>query len=185
MKTMMKPDRPLRILILITWSAEKEWPFVDALRNQGFECDVIGANFPRMYNSHLEKLLFFWPRYILIGIKAWFRRKDYDVILPWQQAAGFVYGFLKKTFRSQYPFYIVLKFVYPTPRNPLVSKIRHHFVKYVLSAADALWAVSNMEIDIRTQMFDFPREKAKFIPIIPTDVSDGAVRFESKPVKGE
>ena len=161
-----------KVLILITWSEKKKWPFVDALREEGIECDVIGANFPRGYNTVWGKVFRFWPRYLLIGIKAFIIRKKYDVILPWQQVAGFVYGFFKHLFHSNYPRLIVLKFVYPSRKNPIISKFRYLFVKYVLGATDALWCVSNREIEIRSAMFDYPREKMKFVPIIPTDISD-------------
>lgn len=168
----MSSEKSVRVLILITWAADKEWPFVDALCAEELDCDVIGANFPDGYNTVFDKILRFWPRYLFSGIKAFIRRKDYDVILPWQQVSGLVFGFLKRLFRSRYPKLIILKFVYPARRNPVIAGIRKFFVKFALGAADALWCVSNEEIDIRTEMFGYPKEKASFVPIIPTNISD-------------
>ena len=169
---------PIRVLLLITWSEKKKWPFVEALRDLGFECDVIGAEYPRGYNSSFTKILFFWSRYILIGTKAFIRRKDYDVILGWQQVAGMVYGVYKCIFRSKYPKLVILNFTYPARKSAFILRIRKAFVKFVLKATDSLWCLSEKEAEVRYRMFDYPKEKTKSVPITVTDISDAGEEEE-------
>lgn len=176
-----RSPKKVRVLILITWAESKHWPFVEALRSRGLECDLFGANFPDGYNSVFNKIIHFWTRYLLIGIKAYLRRRDYDVVLGWQQVAGMVFGFLKRIFCCHYPKLVIMKFTYPQRKNPLIAKIRYGFVRYVLGATDELWCLSNEEVRIRSRLFHLEDRKVRFVPLSVTNISDGSLEsFEVK-----
>jgi len=165
---------PYKALFLITWSEDIEWPFIDYLRRQGIHCDVVGSRFPKSYNSVFQKVTTYWPRYLYIGIKAFLKRKDYDIVMGWQQVGGLAYGFFKRISGSLYPKLVIMKFTYPTRKNPLIRQFRFSFVRFVLKSADALWCHSSREVETRRIMFDLPKSKVKTVPMVLTDISDYA-----------
>jgi glycosyltransferase involved in cell wall biosynthesis len=176
---------PVRALFLITWSEDQDWPFIDRLREQGVFCDVLGSDFPKGYNTALQKIATYWPRYLSVGVRAFFRRKDYDIIMGWQQVSGMVYGFFKRISGSRYPRLVVMKFTYPAKKNPLLSAFRYGFVRFVLGSADALWCHSSREVENRSRQFHLPVKKVKYVPMVLTDISDYATSSRIKPGKGD
>jgi len=165
-----------KILILICWPEGKKWLFYDnlcqILKPQLIQCDLVGANFPHGFKSSFYKVLFWWPRYIWVGIRAFWMKKDYDLVIAWQQVEGFVFGFLKRVFKRTSPKLVILKFTFAARKNRLYHYLRYRLIKYILAVTDCLCCLSKREQTVRSKMFSFPIEKTRFLPLSITNLSE-------------
>lgn len=136
---------------------------VEAIRHTLGSCDVFKIEMPVTYSSTLDKVLNFWTRYSLLGLRGFIHGKRYDIVIAWQQVVGLVFSFLKRLFFVSRPKIIILKFIYRKRKNRLNSLLRFMFTKFALQGADCVTCLSRKEVQHYSDLFGLQPDKFKFI----------------------
>ena len=136
---------------------------VETIRNALGSCDVLKIKMPVSYRSTLDKILNFWTRYAVLGLRGFIQGNKYDIVIAWQQVVGLVFSFLKRLFFVGRPKIIILKFIYRKRKNRLNSLLRFTFTKFALEGADCAVCLSRKEVEYYSGLFGIQPDKFKFI----------------------
>lgn len=155
-----------KVLFLIDWHKDEEWTFWKTFPTDNIEYDVLGMRFPKGTKFPLAKVIFVWSRYLLVGLLSFLRRKNYDVVVAWQQVEGLVFGFLKNVFKCKTPKLIIMELLFRRRENIVNDFIRFKFTKKALTAVDLIGCSNSRLIDIYAELFKFNKNRFRFIPSI-------------------
>jgi len=154
----------IKVLFLIDWPKDEDFILWKTMPGDKIDFDVIGMKFPKGTSSPLMKSLLIWPRYILVGILGFLKRKDYDIVVAWQQVEGLVFGFLKHLFNARSPRLLIMGLMYLKRSTKISESLRFRFTKYALSSVDYIGCSNSRVIEKYANLFSFNINKFGFIP---------------------
>ena len=143
------------------------WPFINTLikeTGQSWTEKRCVSNHLRM--SRAENLKRYW-KYFSFSLKIFKDRKQYDIIIAWQQFYGIFIGFFSRLLhvKKMNPLY-VMTFIY-IPRSGLVGKLYHSFVKFSINSTyiDKIICFSSKEPDYYSKLFGINTTKFVYVPL--------------------
>ncbi|MFZ3045062.1 MAG: glycosyltransferase family 4 protein, partial [Desulfatirhabdiaceae bacterium] len=114
--------------LLVDWIPDKGSLLMKSLEKAGLDCDIMGTDFHQSRWTPLNKVLSHWPRCLLVSIKAFQKRHDYDYIITWQQVMGMFLGMIKLITFSDIPRIFLLTAIIVERKNPMLEWIRKQFI---------------------------------------------------------
>lgn len=154
-----------KILLLTDWIVKNnDWSFLRELLVLGHECETVGMEITRKYNSRLKKVVYLWTGYFLIGLKGFLKRKKFDVVIAYQGVAGLFYSFFKMIAFSRTPKLILMAFFFKKRKSRFYTQLRYYFTKMALLGVDKVICYSSKEADYYNRLFGSKNEKFQFVP---------------------
>jgi glycosyltransferase involved in cell wall biosynthesis len=157
----------LKLVILANWKEEGSWSFLHLLKNKVQNVDIlqpvsfkqpVGRRFTSISNYFSE---FYVPLLALI------RRKRFDVIVSWQMRIGICYGILKRIVHSQKPpVHIIQDFHIDLTQTRGIYRFNLSLVKLAIPGIDYFCCTSTEEEAIYSRMFNIPRSRIVFLPLV-------------------
>ncbi|MFQ5649574.1 MAG: glycosyltransferase family 4 protein [bacterium] len=154
-----------RILLLTDWIVKKDdWSFLREMLALGHSCETVGVEITRKYNSRLEKILYLWSGYFLIGLKGFLKRKKFDLVIAYQGVAGLFYSFFKQLSFNRRPRLVLMAFFFTKRKNPIYANLRYYFTKAALAGVDKVICYSSKESTYYNRFFGCKSQKFHFVP---------------------
>jgi glycosyltransferase involved in cell wall biosynthesis len=126
-----------------------------------------------------------WPRYWMLGFRAFLHRRRYDAIIAYQGVAGLFMGMFYRFWPFGRKPLILVAFIYKKRKNRIVQALRDGFTRFTLAAADRVICYSSREASDYAAYFRLKRNPFTFLPFgtdtpkldrIP-DIPDGGYVF--------
>jgi len=157
---------PIKILCLINWQTEPDYRwFWDHVPGNQDTVDFVNIKNPPDRFPGYGKLLGYYQRFFLLGLKAFPRMADYDVIVSWEGNNGIPLAFFRTFFgRTQKPF-VILNFVL---KGPVVLN-NLWFIRYALRSVDKIVCVSQKEVVYYSEKLKIPQDRFVKIPTMWPD----------------
>ena len=115
-----------------------------------------------------------YAKYFAVALKYFFKRKDYDVIIGWQQFYALIFGFYCSVFHVKKSNTVVaLNFTYKEKKGKAASLYRW-FMKRCLCGLDYIHVLSHNYADEISKSFNFPIDK---ILVTPFGINDPYDKF--------
>lgn len=150
-------------ILLTDFYQPKDWSFLRVLSRfaeRDFELKYDAGSLSR---SKIRRII----GWIVFPIKLFCRRKNYEIIVSWQQMFGLFFAFYCRLFRvkKRTKLYI-MTFIYK-PKKEYVGGMYHKFMTYIVQSKyiDKLIVFSKNEIEYYTKIFGIPEDKFFFTPL--------------------
>lgn len=144
----------MKILCLIDWRPIGRWVW-DYLPNNQDVVDFVTITMPPDRFPGYGKLFGYYPKYGWLGLKAFPRLNNYDVIVTWEGKNGVPLAFLRSLLGKSTPPLVILNFVL----KGRVVLDALWFTKFALRSVNRLTCISEREIYYYSQTLDVPRER--------------------------
>ncbi|MGD9972518.1 MAG: glycosyltransferase family 4 protein [Desulfatirhabdiaceae bacterium] len=167
-------DSPPRVLLLVDWVPDKGSLLMKSLRKAGLDCDIMGTDFHLSRWTPLNKILSHWPKCLLVSIRAFQKRHDYDCILAWQQIMGMFLGMIKWITGSSVPNIFILTAIIVERHNPVQEWIRRKFISLSCKRVNHIGFLSNTYKKIIQSRFHWPDSRTVLLksPIILPEIPE-------------
>jgi|GEM_PF-1085524 glycosyltransferase involved in cell wall biosynthesis len=161
-------DNSPRVLLLVDWIPDKGSILMNSLRDAGLDCDIMGTNFHLSRWTPINKILSHWPKCLLVSIRAFHKRRDYDCILAWQQIMGMFLGSIKWVTGASVPDIFILTAIIVERHNPVQEWIRRKFISMACKKVNHIGFLSNAYQKIIQSRFNWPDSRTVLLksPII-------------------
>jgi len=113
----------------------------------------------RSYPRHLRSLLYY-SRYVLLGIKTFFRAPTYDIVVSWEAKCGLPFAFLQSVLHRSRPPHVILGFI----GKNAVRKARG-LCRFALRSVSKLVVYASAEVEEYEELFSMPSDRIAFIPL--------------------
>ncbi len=155
-----------RVLLLTDWVVKNnDWSFLRELLALGYQAEAVGVDITRKYGSRVKKVILLWSGYVLLGLKGFLRRKDFDVVIAYQGVAGLFYSFFRQLFLNQQPELILMGFFYKKRHNKFYASLRYYFTRAALAGVDKVVCLSTIEADHYNEYFKCQQKKFFCVPL--------------------
>ncbi len=163
MSNMTGPKK--RVLLLTDWIVRNnDWSFLGELLALGYECETVGVEITRKYNSRFKKIILLWSGYVWLGLKGFLRRKHFDVVIAYQGVAGLFYSFYRQLMFARGPDLVLMAFFFKKRRNPVYNWLRYAFARAALQGVDKVICYSSKEAEHYNRLFRCRQPKFYFVP---------------------
>lgn len=137
----------------------------DYLPGNTDQVDFVTISSPRDRFPGYGKLLAYYPQYAWLGLKAWPRLADYDLIVAWEGKNGVALALLRSLLRRSRPPMLILNFV--LKGQVVLSNL--WLMRYALRSVDCLSCVSNQEVAYYPQVLRLPADVFVQMPTVWPD----------------
>lgn len=159
----------LKLLALVNWHEEGKWSFLLFLKKKVRSVDVLQpVAFKNRVFLKLNRLSnylseFYGP------LMAVFRKKQHDVVIAWQMRIGITYGILKRLFHAgRPPIHIIQDFHIDLTQTRWPYRAQIGLLKMAIPGIDYFCCTSTEEEEIYSRMFNIPRDRIVFLPLVET-----------------
>ena len=114
-------------------------------------------------------------KYFLVGFELFFKRKQYNVVIAYQQFYGLIFSMFCRIFRVKKQFTLVLTSVVYKDKRGRLGRLYRKFYEYAMQSpyTDAVVCVIKSDVEKYNRLFNIPREKIPYIKWGVTDHSQG------------
>lgn len=144
----------MKILCLVTWQPNGRWLW-DFLPDNQAEIDYAYITHPTDRFAGYGKFLNYYPKFFGLGLKAYPRMKEYDVIVTWEANTALPLAFFRSVTGIKTPPMLVLNFV--LKNKPVMDNL--WFTKFALRSIDRITVLSSREINYYSKILDYPKER--------------------------
>jgi glycosyltransferase involved in cell wall biosynthesis len=148
-----------RLLLMVDWLPVQGSRLLEALRENGVDCDIVGIDFHPGRWTPLKKVFSFWPRCLWLSLKVFAGHRRYDYVIAWQQVMGMFLGVWKYLTRSFSPRIFILTAVFVERENSLLQGLRRWFIKTSLKKVDRIGFLSDRYRLQEMDHFQLPASK--------------------------
>ncbi len=157
----------LKLVIMVNWKEDGNWSFLHLLKNKVQNVDILQpVSFTHPVGSRLTNISnylseFYGP--LLASI----RRKRFDIVVSWQMRIGICYGILKRIVHSQKPpVHIIQDFHIDLTQTRQLYRFQLALLKLAIPGIDYFCCTSTEEEAIYSRMFNIPRNRIVFLPLV-------------------
>jgi len=156
----------LKLVILANWQDAGNWSFLHDLKSTVQSADIFQPiSFQSLSSrlNHISKYLseFYVPLLALI------RRNRFDVVVSWQMRLGICYGLLKRMAHcNKPPVHIIQDFHIDLTKNRGLYRFNLVLLKWAIPGIDYFCCTSTEEEAIYSRMFNIPRRRIVFLPLV-------------------
>lgn len=162
---MAHASKKAKLLLLTDWIVKNDdWSFLREMRALGHQCETVGVEITRIYGSKLKKIVYLWCGYLLIALKGFLKRKDFDFVIAYQGVAGLFYAFLRQMTFNRKPRLVLMAFFFKKRKNRLYNKLRYWFTRLALRGVDKVVCYSSREATYYNEIFGCGKQKFVFVP---------------------
>ena len=171
----------LKLVILANWKEEGHWSFLRQLKLKVQNVDILQ---PLSFKHPVSRRLTYFSNYLsefYVPLMAVARKRRYDVVVSWQMRMGVCYGILKRIAHSQKPpVHIIQDFHVDLAQTRWFYRFNLALLKLAIPGIDYFFCTSTEEEAIYSQMFNIPRSRIAFLPLV-----EASPNFEepSRPIK--
>jgi glycosyltransferase involved in cell wall biosynthesis len=169
----------LKLLILVNWKERGD--FLRLRRIEVRKADVLQPLFFEHPAASRWNNLSRYLSEFYVPVRAMFLRNRYDVVISWQMRIGVCYGILKRIVHSRKsPLHIIQDFHIDLTQTRRFYGFNLALLKLAVPGIDYFFCTSTEEEDIYSRMFDIPRDRIYFLPLV-----EAASSFEEphRPIK--
>lgn len=162
----MTPFR-LKLAILANWKDEGEWSLLRYLKSTTECVDVLQpVAFQSPLGNRLTRVSIYLSEFY-VPLLAAISRKRFDVVVSWQMRIGICYGILKRiTHFRKPPVHIIQDFHIDLTQNRKFYRFHLALLKLALPGIDYFCCTSTEEEEIYHRMFQIPRNRIAFLPLV-------------------
>jgi glycosyltransferase involved in cell wall biosynthesis len=152
---------------LANWKDAGNWPFLRYLKSTVQNVDILQpVSFKRPVSSRLTYISNYLSEFY-VPLLASIRRKRFDVVVSWQMRIGICYGILKRIVHSQKPpMHIIQDFHIDLTQPWGLYRLNLALLKLAIPGIDYFCCTSTEEEEIYSQMFNIPRSRIVFMPLV-------------------
>lgn len=157
----------LKLLFLVNWKEDGNWYLPPLLKRHVQHVSVLQPvalkHCAIRYFAYVSNYLsgFYVPLMALIS------RKRFDVIISWQMRLGICYGILKRILhRNKPPLHIIQDFHIDLTKTRGLYRINIALLKLAIPGIDYFFCTSREEEEIYSTMFNIPRNRIVFLPLV-------------------
>ena len=151
-----------RLMILVDWLPEEgEFPY---LQERYKEINILGSHMPKGATGGWQKILFRWPGYFWVSLKALIKAEKYDFVIAHQPVCGIMLALLLRIFLIKSTKLIVLNFIFTQKTQRISYELRWWLTKVCLKKIDWLSVYTKKEVDTISELFSYPKENIYCIP---------------------
>lgn len=171
----------LKLVILANWKEEGRWSFFRQLKLKVQHIDILQ---PLSFKHPVSSRLAYISNYLsefYVPLMAVSRRRQHDVVISWQMRMGVCYGILKRIFHPQKPpVHIIHDLHIDLAQTRWLYRFNLILLKLAVPGIDYFFCTSTEEEAIYSQMFNIPRSRIAFLPLV-----EASSNFEepSRPIK--
>jgi glycosyltransferase involved in cell wall biosynthesis len=157
----------LKLVFLVNWKEEGHWYFLPLLKNMVQKVDVLQpVSFKHPVNSRLTDISKYLSEFY-VPLMAVLRKNRYDVVISWQMRLGVCYGILKRLCHSdKLPMHIIQDFHIDLSQTRLLYRFQLALLKLAIPGIDYFFCTSTEEEAIYSRMFNIPRSRIVFLPLV-------------------
>lgn len=157
----------LKLVILANWKEEGHWSFLHLLKNWVQNVDILQpVSFKHPVSSRLTSISNYLSEFY-VPLLASIRRKHFNVVISWQMRIGICYGILKRIVHSQKPpVHIIQDFHIDLTQTRGLYRFNLALLKLAIPGIDYFCCTSTEEEAIYSQMFNIPRSRIVFLPLV-------------------
>jgi len=162
----------LKLAILANWQDAGNWPFLHDLKSMVRNADILQpVSFKHPLCSRLNSISKYLSEFY-VPLLALIRRKRFDVVVSWQMRLGICYGILKRMAHfNQPPLHIIQDFHIDLTKNSGLYRLNLALLKWAIPGIDYFCCTSAEEEAIYSRMFDIPRNRIVFLPLVESESS--------------
>ena len=144
----------MKILCLVDWPITNRWlwEFIPQSKDQ---VDFLFIRQPVDKYSGYGKLIFYYPQYGWLGLRAFPRMKKYDAVVTWEGKNGVPLAFLRTLMGQHTPPMLVINFVL----KGQVVLDHLWFTRFAMRSVDCIACVSRKEIEHYSAELRLPRSR--------------------------
>lgn len=146
------------------WSPPEDWIFKKQLDHY-FYTDIFFDNTKKGYNSTLEKIVALWRSYVLTGLSAFFKIRDYDLVYAWHAVMGLVVAFLCRLLHVKRPKIVIAQLIIPKRPATLNQYLRETFIRYALKRVETVIVYSTIEAEKFAERYGNGFTTFTFLPL--------------------
>ena len=163
----MKVISQLKLAILVNWKEEGHWPFPAQLRQKVQSVDILQQlSFKIPFSGRLNYISKYLSEFY-IPLLALIQRQRFDVIVSWQMRIGVCYGLLKRLCHfNKLPVHIIQDFHIDLTQTRGLYRLKLALLKLAIPGIDFFFCTSTEEEAIYSQMFNIPRNRIAFLPLV-------------------
>jgi glycosyltransferase involved in cell wall biosynthesis len=162
----------LKLVFLVNWQEEGHWYFLPLLKNKVQNVDVLQ---PVSFNHPISSRLSYISKYLsefYVPLMAVLRKKRYDVVISWQMRLGVCYGILKRLCHSnKLPMHIIQDFHIDLTQTRWFYRFQLTLLKLAIPGIDYFFCTSTEEEAIYSRMFNIPRSRIVFLPLVESSAN--------------
>jgi glycosyltransferase involved in cell wall biosynthesis len=157
----------LKLVILANWQEEGSWSFLRLLKNKVQNVDILQpVSFKQPVSRRFTSISNYFSEFY-VPLLALIRRKRFDVIVSWQMRIGICYGILKRIVHSQKPpVHFIQDFHIDLTQTRGIYRFNLSLVKLAIPGIDYFCCTSTEEEAIYSRMFNIPRSRIVFLPLV-------------------
>jgi glycosyltransferase involved in cell wall biosynthesis len=157
----------LKLVILTNWKDEGHWPFSHLLNNWVQNVDILQpVSFKHPVSSRLAYISNYLSEFY-VPLIAVLRKRRHDVVISWQMRLGICYGILKRIVHSQQPpVHIIQDFHIDLTQTRGFYRFNLALLKLAIPGIDYFFCTSTEEEVIYSRMFNIPRSRIVFLPLV-------------------
>lgn len=157
----------LRLAILANWRDEGNWSLLRYLKKMTQCVDIIQpVSFKHPVGSRLNRISSYLSEFY-VPLLASIRRKRFDIIVSWQMRIGICYGILKRIVHPQKPpLHIIQDFHIDLTQTRGFYRFNLALLKWAIPGIDYFCCTSTEEEAIYSRMFNIPRSRIVFLPLV-------------------
>jgi glycosyltransferase involved in cell wall biosynthesis len=162
----------LKLVILANWKEEGNWSFLNQLKNLVQSVDILQPiSFKHPVSSRLTHISNYLSEFY-VPLLASMRRKRFDVVISWQMRIGICYGILKRLRHSQKPpVHIIQDFHIDLTQTRGLYQFNVALLKLAIPGIDYFFCTSTEEEAIYSRMFNIPRSRILFLPLVESSLN--------------
>lgn len=146
------------------WAPPQDWVFKKQL-DLVFRTDIFYDTTKKGYNTRLEKVLSLWRSYVVTGVKAFLKLRDYDIVYAWHAVMGLVVAFLCRFFHVTRPKIVIAQLIIPQRDPGLNQTFRELFIRYALKRVDSVIVYSTIEAEFYEEKYGNDLTQFTFLPL--------------------
>lgn len=168
----------LKLVILANWKDTGNWPFLHYLKSMVQNVDILQpVSFKHPLSSRLTYISDYLSEFY-VPLLASIRRKRFDVIVSWQMRLGICYGILKRIVHPQKPpMHIIQDLHIDLTKTRGLYRLNIALLKLAIPGIDYFCCTSTEEEAIYSRMFNIPRSRIVFMPLV-LPLVESPSRFE-------
>ena len=159
-------DQGINLLIVADMPVAADWQFLSAFESPQWDVKCIWADVrTRKLSGRAAKLMYGWPSYLKLTVRAARMRNEYDVILCWQGIVGVLLGAYKRLTGGRWPRLAAMGIIHTQRRQRLYAVLRRSLLSFGIKGLDRIFCYSRGEVDRYSADFGVPSENIRFLPV--------------------